>query len=105
MGEITIPDDSAPIGATVGYKDAKGVDTHPADVPVWSSSDDSVATVEASEDGLSATIVPGTPAPEGSAVVISALAHDDDGEAVISSGTVTVQPGDAVLGEITFNNA
>lgn len=103
VGEITVQDDAGTLTASVAYLDAKGVATRPADVPVWSSDTPEVASVEAAEDGMSATVTVGVPAsPAGSAAVISVVAHDDDGEEIVSAGTVTVQPGDAVIGEVTF---
>src|SRR6185295_14131907 len=75
------------------------------DTPVWSSADDSIASVEASADGLSATVTPlsSGDADGGTAVVISVVAHDAEGDEVRSEGTVTVRPGGEVLiGEITF---
>jgi|SRR4029077_8686103 hypothetical protein len=104
MSEITVSSDLAELSASVTYLDSKGSPTVPADVPVWSSSDETVATVTAADDGMSATIVPLNPGGAGgSAAVISVVAHDDDGEEVRSEGTVTVQPGDAVIGEVTFD--
>lgn len=111
MGEITVSDDSGPINATVAYEDAQGNPANPADTPTWASSDESVATVEAAGDGLSATVTVGSgtgsagegSAALGAAAVISVVAHDDDGEEVRSEGTITVQPsGDIVIGEIEF---
>ena len=94
MGEITVSDDSGPVNATVAYEDAQGNPANPADTPTWSSSDESVATVEASSDGLSATVTVGSggggagegSAALGAAAVISVVAHDDDGEEVRSRG-------------------
>lgn len=104
VGEITVNDDSGTLTASVAYVDAKGVGTLPADVPVWSSDKPNVADVVASEDGMSATVTIGTPeSPAGSAAVISVVAHDDDGEEIVAAGTVTVQPGDAVIGEVVFS--
>jgi hypothetical protein len=38
----------------------------------------------------------------GTAVVISVVAHDNEGDEVRSEGTVTVQPDDVLIGEVTF---
>jgi hypothetical protein len=104
MGEITVSTDDSSISASVTYLDSKGNSTQPADVPVWESSDPAVASVEASEDGMSATVSPlsSGDGSGGAAAIISVVAHDDDGEEVRSEGTVTVRPGDAVIGEVTF---
>jgi hypothetical protein len=37
--------------------------------------------------------------------VISVVAHDNEGDEVRSEGTVTVQPDDVLIGEITFTAA
>ena len=52
MGEITVPDDAAPLNATVKFLDAEGHEATPDDTPQWSSTDDSVASVSASDDGM-----------------------------------------------------
>lgn len=98
MDSITVKDSSAPLSATVTFLDAKGAPTTADDVPAWSSSDESVATAEATEDGLSASIAIGTPG----AAIITCVTTDADGTTVTSQGTVTVQPGEAVIGAIDF---
>ena len=104
MGEITVSTDDGPFSASVSYLDAKGNQTQPADTPTWESSDPNIASVEGSADGYSATInsVSAGEGSGGAATVVSVVAHDDDGEEIRSEGTVTVRPGDAVIGEITF---
>jgi hypothetical protein len=106
MGEITVNEGDPPISATVSYVNAQGAAAEASDTPVWSSADDAIASVEASSDGLSATVTPlsSGDAEGGTAVVISCVAHDREGDEVRSEGTVTVQPGGEVLiGEITFS--
>jgi hypothetical protein len=104
MGEITVTTDDGPFTASVAYLDAKNNPTSPADTPVWESSDPNIVSVEASADGLNATLnsVSSGDGSGGAAAVVSVVAHDDDGEEVRSEGTVTVRPGDAVIGEVTF---
>jgi hypothetical protein len=104
VGEITVTTDDSSVNASVSYLDAKGNQTSPADVPVWESSDPDVASVEGSADGMSAVVTPlsSGEGAGGAAAVISVVAHDDDDEEVRSEGTITVRPGDAVIGEITF---
>ena len=78
MGEITVNEGDAPINATVSYVNAKtGEPASASDTPVWSSADDSIASVEASGDGMSATVTPVSSgdADGGTAVVISVVAH------------------------------
>jgi hypothetical protein len=107
MGEITVNEGDPPISATVSYiNQTTGDPAEASDTPVWSSADDAIASVEASADGLSATVTPlsSGDAEGGTAVVISCVAHDAEGDEVRSEGTVTVQPGGEVLiGEITFS--
>jgi hypothetical protein len=55
---------------------------------------------------MSATVTPlsSGDAAGGTAVVISVVAHDAEGDEVRSEGTVTVQPGEVLIGEITFSS-
>lgn len=99
VGAITVRDTDAPFGASVSFLDAKGATTQPDDVPQWSSDNEDAATVEASDDGMSATITPGNPG----AAVIEVTSTDNDGTVVTSQGTVTVQPGEAVIGDVEFS--
>lgn len=105
MGEITVKEGGPPFSATVSYvhKDT-GEPATPADTPVWESADDAIATVESGADGMEATVTPlsSGDAAGGTAVVISVVAHDNEGDEVRSEGTVTVQPDDVLIGEITF---
>jgi hypothetical protein len=109
MGEITVNEGDAPFSAAVSYVNAKtGEPASAADTPVWESADDSIASVEASGDGLSATVTPVSSgdADGGTAVVISVVAHDAEGDEVRSEGTVTVRPdpNEVLIGEITFQS-
>lgn len=99
MGEITVPDTNQALTANVTFMDADGNQTTPDDVPQWTSSDESVASVSADEAGTSATVqVAGV-----GATVIEVRTTDDDGDEHVFQGTVTVQPGDVEVGEITFS--
>ncbi len=109
MGEITVNEGDAPFSASVSYVNAKTGDPASAsDTPVWSSADDSIASVESSADGLNATVTPVSSgdADGGTAVVISVVAHDAEGDEVRSEGTVTVRPdpNEVLIGEITFQS-
>lgn len=99
MGEITVPDDAQPLNATVTFLDSEGSPTTADSAPTWSSSDESVATVQASDDGMSATVSIGSPG----AAIISASTTNDDGSTATAEGTITVQPGDAVIGSVEFS--
>ncbi len=100
MADISVRDDNAPLNATVSFVDAKGAAVGPDDVPVWSSSDDTVASVDASADatGLSAVVTIGVPG----AAVISVDSTDTDGTVIAASGTVTVTAGEPAAGEVNF---
>lgn len=99
MGEITVKDTDPGPSATVTFLDIHGHETEPDDVPQWSSDNEAVATVAASDDGKSATVsLPG----EVGAAVISVQSTDTDGTVVLSQGTITVQPSEAVIGSVEF---
>ena len=101
MGEITVPDTTAdPLSAAVSFVDAHGHPTTADDVPAWTSSDETVASVTASEDGLSAEVaILGAP---GSSV-ITVNSTNDDGSTVTATGLVNVAPGDAAVGSVEFS--
>ena len=98
MGMISVQDTAADLTATVVFLDAEGNETTADDVPQWSSDNEDVATVQASDDGMSATFVIGSPG----AAVISVDSTNEDGTSVHSQGTITVLPGDAVSGDVQF---
>jgi hypothetical protein len=98
VGEITVPDNAEPLNATVTFLDAEGSPTTADTTPAWSSSDEAVALAAASEDGLSATVSIGAPG----VALISVTTTNDDGSTATAEGTITVQPGDAVIGSVEF---
>jgi hypothetical protein len=98
MGAITVKDSDAPFSAAVTFVDAKGDATTPDDVPTWSTDNASAVGIVAAADGLSAEITPGSPG----AAVVTVSTTDTDGNVVLSEGTVTVQPGEAVIGDVEF---
>lgn len=98
VSAITVKDSSGPLSATVTFVDAKGAATTADDVPQWSSDNEAAASVQASADGLSATVTVGTPG----AAVITVTSTDTDGTVVTSQGTITVQPGEATIGDVEF---
>lgn len=102
VGEITVTVDAAPLSASVKFLDAKGNETQPDEVPDWASSDESVATVSASEDGMSCTVTVGSP---GASVIEVSTVESNTGEEIVAQGTVTVQPGDTVIGSVEFSES
>ena len=101
MASIEVTVDSAPLGATVQFLDSKGNPTVPDVLPTWESDNEEVATVEASEDGMRARV---TIVGETGAAIISVTTTETNTDTEIrSQGTITVLPGDTVVGEITFN--
>lgn len=104
MSDITVPASQTSLTATVAYLDANGAPVQPVSVPVWTSSDESIATVDASADptGLTAAVTMfGT---AGSAT-IDADTTNTDGTVVVGSGTVTVEAAAApepATGDVTF---
>lgn len=100
MGEITVTVDAAPLGASARFLDSKGNETTPDETPQWTSSDEGVATVEASDDGMSAVVRVSSP---GATVIEVSTVETNTNTEIVSQGTVTVQPGDTVIGEVTFS--
>lgn len=102
MGEITVPADAEPLNATVKFLDSEGNETTADDVPQWSSTDENVAVVTPSDDGLSAEVEIGSP---GASVIEVKTVEANTGAEVIAQGTVTVQPGDVTVGSVEFEEA
>jgi len=101
MADISVPDTNPPLSAVVAFADVHG---HPAtaqDVPQWSSSDPTVATVDASTDpaGLAAVVTILGPG----ATVIGVSSTDSDGTVITAAGTVTVTAGPPTSGEVSFS--
>ena len=102
VGEITVKDDHAPLTATVTWVDAEGSPTTPSGDVTWSSTDESVASIDStSEDGNTATIGIGSPG----AAVVEVATTQEDGDEIVAQGTITVQPGDVEMGSIEFSEA
>lgn len=100
MGMISVQDDASPLHASVTFLDAEGNPATPDDVPSWTSDNEDAATVEAAEDGLSATVTIGAPG----AAIISVDTTNTDGSTVHSQGTITVLSGDVVSGDVQFDS-
>lgn len=101
MASIEVLDTSGPLNASVAFVDAHGHPTTADDIPAWSSDNEAAASVAASEDGLSATVSILAPG----AAIISVSSTNTDGSTAAAQGTITVLPGDAVIGEVSFEEA
>lgn len=103
VGEKIVSDEVASVPATASFFDAKGASAMPDGIPAWTSSDESVAMVSASEDGLSADIAVGLPG-FANIEVRSQETDNETGEPyeLVAQGTLTVTAGDAVIGSVDF---
>lgn len=99
MSAVEVKADSLPLNAMVKFLDAEGNETPADDVPRWSSSDEAVASLTVAEDGLSASVAIGSP---GASQIEVRSTEANTGAEVVAAGTVTVLPGDAVVGDVTF---
>jgi len=86
MADVSKSPGDQPFEAVVVFRDAAGNVAAAGGVPVWVSSDESVVTVVAAEDGLSAVV---TVVAEGAADVQVSLSNPD-GSVVSGSGHVAV---------------
>jgi hypothetical protein len=101
LASTEISDEVRELTASVKFLDEHGHETTADDVPQWSSSDEDVASVTAAEDGLSADVLIAGPG----VALISVSSTNDDGSIAQAQGTLTVTPGDAVIGDVTFEEA
>jgi hypothetical protein len=103
MGEVTVEVGAPAQTATVEFKDASGNVTTPDETPGWTSSDESVATCSATEDGMTAEVTFVGP---GSAIIecmTTETAEDGTPTEIRATGLVNVATGDAVVGEVSFS--
>lgn len=90
MGDLAVLDTDLDPNATLSVVDADGNATNPDDVPQWASSDESIATVSPSEDGLSCTV---TKTGKTGATSISVSSTRSSDSVVLSgAATLTVNP-------------
>lgn len=110
MSDASVPAGTTTELATAAFLDADSNVQTPATPPVWASSDESVATVEADAgdaSGLTA-LVTLNPADSAVSVTITATATNQDGSVAVASGTLTVEAAvpppapDVVSGDVTF---
>ena len=99
MSAITLRADDPKATATLKFVDSEGNPTdQPGGTPTWTSSDESVALLEVSSDGLTASFSPGAPGTSTISVSIS----QDDGDTITATGDVVVVPGEATTAELVF---
>lgn len=104
MAEFQASDELVSATGRVAPLDAKGNPTVLDGTLAWTSSDESVATVEVDpSDQLSATVTIGNPG----VALIEAVSQEMDNETgdayeFRAQGTITVTPGDATVGSIEF---
>jgi hypothetical protein len=96
--DLQVLDTSSPLSAAASFLDVDGNPTAPDDVPVWASSDESVATVEAAADGLSAVVTLTTAL--GATVISCDSTRSSDGVDVHLAATLTVAASEETSGEI-----
>lgn len=92
---ITLTDEQK-VTATVEFKTAAGNAARVDGVPVWSSSDESVATVQASDDGLTAVIFAGAIGVAQIRVDADADLDADETRTITGLLDVEVRPAEAV---------
>jgi len=96
-------DSDAPIQATITLKDAAGNVVAPDDIPVWASSDPTIASVSSTtSDGTGATIAF---AGRAGSCTITATSVNKSGDKIVCTGSVVINAGDATQGEIDFPTA
>ena len=100
MAEVSVEDTQAPFGASVTWLDAEGNPASLDAIPTWSSDNETVASVVASDDGTSATV---TLTGQLGAAIISSDATNNDGTSAHAQGTITVLASEATTGEISFD--
>jgi hypothetical protein len=102
MGEIVVSADEQFLSAHVVFKDSEGNPTTPDTTPQWAVADDTVATVEPSEDGLYAKFQLGAQGVTSVSVTTTEMHQDGQFTDVILTGLITVVAGDVVTGSIDF---
>lgn len=100
MGEIIVKDDETTLRSSLTLLDAEGHPTTPEGTPTYESSDESVAVVTPSEDGLTATYEVGAP---GDAVItVTGLGTNNAGDEIVGKGTIHVTAGDVETVSVEF---
>jgi hypothetical protein len=101
---LTVKDtDTTTISAVASFTDADGNATTPDDVPVWASSDETVATVSASADGTSCVVT--KTGKVGAASISMTSTRSSDGVVVTGADTLTVEPSEATGATVALSAA
>lgn len=104
----TVPASGGPFRADItGFVDDKGNPTTENDVPVWASSDESIATVAADTANPQSADVTLT-GKTGQAQITASFPGSDaggSGAAYVVTGMLDVQPGEAVSASMSFSGA
>jgi hypothetical protein len=99
MADLIVKDSDAPATAAVVLTDAQGNPTTPDQTPTWAEdSNGTVLTLTPSGDGLSCLltwVAPGT-------ANVTFSVTDNDGTKIVATGSVQVDPGEAVKATISF---
>lgn len=105
MSEVRVKDTQEPFGAHAKFVDSKGNETVPDTTPTWDSSNEDVATIETSDDGLTATVTVVGATGEAVIGVETTETHDGEGDPTVirAVGTVIVEAGDTTTGSIEFD--
>jgi hypothetical protein len=103
MSEITVADNETGLSASITPLDSEQQPTTLDTPPTWTSSDTNVVTVNAADDGLSATFDVGSP---GDAIVTVDTGVDDgtgNDTTIRGVGTVHVTPGGVATLDLEFS--
>lgn len=102
MSDVTLTDDAGPQDIAIQFLDAKGNQATPGATPEWSSSDESVGTLDVADDGMSAVFTPSGEVGATQLVALDPESEVDDTDDVNVVGTISVVSGKAVSGEMTI---
>ena len=97
MADITVQD-TATLSGSIQFLDAEGQATEPDDVPVWTSSDETVAVLTVSDDGLTVSVEVGGIG----ASLVEVTSTTTDGDVITGRATITSEPGEPATAEISF---
>lgn len=104
---MIVPDDGGPFTATISqFVDSKGNPTTEEDIPVWATSDSTIATVSVDDPTTPQTATVTLTGTLGQAQITASFPGVDTGghgPAYVVTGDLTVQAGAAVSATMTFS--